>query len=113
MGSKWRSLGVGRSSVGRPEDADFNAAMASVLRRGESRGGPIDVWEPSLGNGSEALGTAALIADEATFQREDAHEFEKESTLLVLAELTGGQAMINSRRDEALARAAEDVRDYY
>lgn len=72
---------------------------------------PVDV--PGLeGEGVDAsqgsLGDARFAAD-SSLNREQ----EREATLSYVAQETGGRALLNGQRQEALERVAEDTRSYY
>jgi VWFA-related protein len=67
---------------------------------------PVDV--PGIPSGAADATSFGPAAPGANF-----HKQESESSLLFIAQETGGRALLNSARVQALTAAAEDVRSYY
>lgn len=59
------------------------------------------------------LGSGVLEANQKAFDVGLGRENEVEATLLVLAEKTGGRALLDGQRLNALAAAVDDTRSYY
>lgn len=72
---------------------------------------PVDV--PGLQGSSADAEQEAPVETGAPLFGAASREQETETTLRYIAQETGGEAMINGRRDVALARAQSDTRSYY
>ncbi|MCP4654066.1 MAG: VWA domain-containing protein [bacterium] len=91
----------------RPTDLPAHVVFNQPKGRAESRDPPPP---PPIGG---ELAAKTLDFNWGRFISGPSQEYENEVTLLLVAEATGGEALLNSRRMRALSAAVEDTRSYY